>query len=447
VRRRPHANRPVSTFAVERKRIRFWALVLLAIAFSLYTSTNALAAKPLRASVSAPVNTALPQLSGTAQAGLALTTSTGTWSGSPTFSYQWLRCDSTGAACAAISGATAKSYTLTAAEQGKTLRASVTGKNSSGQATATSAASMVVQAASTAPINVLTDYGTSDTAVRAAVGAAQSQGRDLYFPAGTYTHAGTITLTGLKASGDGPSSVLVASNAGQGAIVLRGNGTELRNMTLSSPYASSRLTTGVSAGIFIDGATNFLLDRVVVDKAGSAGILNYGGAYGTISNSTVRNTLADGIHSTHGAHDIDIFGNTVLNSGDDMFAVVSYESDGVRSHDIAIHGNVGNGETWGRGATVVGGYNVQIYSNDISHTYGAGIYIASEPAWSTYGVDNVTVNGNKIRYPDQGNIHNVNILAWAGRTDMPVTNVTGSGNDLDMAKPGVRFDGASGSIS
>jgi hypothetical protein len=54
------------------------------------------------------------------------------------------------------------------------------------------------------------------------------------------------------------------------------------------------------------------------------------------------------------------------------------------------------------------------------------------------------VNGDKIRYLDQGNINRANILVWGGRTDIPVTNVAGSGNDVDAAKPGVRFDGPSG---
>ncbi|HEX6702190.1 MAG TPA: hypothetical protein VF101_15790, partial [Gaiellaceae bacterium] len=64
-----------------------------------------------------PANTALPAISGTATAGNTLSASTGTWSGSPTsYGYSWRRCDSTGANCAAISGATGASYTLTSSD-------------------------------------------------------------------------------------------------------------------------------------------------------------------------------------------------------------------------------------------------------------------------------------------------------------------------------------------
>lgn len=46
-----------------------------------------------------------PKISGPAEVGLTLTATRGTWTGSPTsFHFQWLRCDTTGAACAAIPG-------------------------------------------------------------------------------------------------------------------------------------------------------------------------------------------------------------------------------------------------------------------------------------------------------------------------------------------------------
>ena len=52
-----------------------------------------------------PANTGLPTITGTAQNGLNLYTTTGSWSGSPTsYKYQWLRCDSAGANCVPIWG-------------------------------------------------------------------------------------------------------------------------------------------------------------------------------------------------------------------------------------------------------------------------------------------------------------------------------------------------------
>jgi hypothetical protein len=97
------------------------------------------------AATATPTPNTPPKISGLAEVGLTLTATRGTWKGSPTsFHFQWLRCDTTGAACAAIPGATGKSYTPTTTDIGHTLRVRVTARNSSGSATATSAATGVV---------------------------------------------------------------------------------------------------------------------------------------------------------------------------------------------------------------------------------------------------------------------------------------------------------------
>ena len=97
--------------------------------------------------ITAPVNTALPTISGTPQQAVTLSATTGTWSGSPTaYAYQWQRCDTSGVACTAISGATTDRFALTATDVGKRIRVSVTASNASGNSTATSAATTVVVA-------------------------------------------------------------------------------------------------------------------------------------------------------------------------------------------------------------------------------------------------------------------------------------------------------------
>ncbi len=55
---------------------------------------------------SRPVNTAPPAISGTPQAGQLLNAVPGTWSGTQpiSYSYQWMRCNAGGAACAPIAG-------------------------------------------------------------------------------------------------------------------------------------------------------------------------------------------------------------------------------------------------------------------------------------------------------------------------------------------------------
>lgn len=98
----------------------------------------------------APTLTTAPTITGTAKVGQTLSASTGAWSGSPTsYAYQWKRCDSTGANCLPISGATNSSYLLQSADAGSTLRVTVTAKNLGGSTSATSAQTGIVATTTT----------------------------------------------------------------------------------------------------------------------------------------------------------------------------------------------------------------------------------------------------------------------------------------------------------
>ena len=100
--------------------------------------------------VVAPVNSAPPVISGSTIVGSTLTSSNGTWSGSPTYTYQWTR------AGANISGATGTTYLTVSADIGTMINVVVTATNSGGSASASAAAVGPITAA--APTNVPTYY-------------------------------------------------------------------------------------------------------------------------------------------------------------------------------------------------------------------------------------------------------------------------------------------------
>jgi hypothetical protein len=83
---------------------------------------------------SAPANTVAPAVTGNPQVGQTLSTTDGTWTGSPspTFTYQWK--DGSGN----IGGATSNTYVVGSGEATKSIHCTVTGTNTNGSASADS---------------------------------------------------------------------------------------------------------------------------------------------------------------------------------------------------------------------------------------------------------------------------------------------------------------------
>jgi hypothetical protein len=112
-----------------RRALAAGALVLVAVA-----TTGAAAPA---ATTAAPQPTGEPRISGTTTAGKTIKVTNVSFTGSPTYAYQWYLCDNPGKTnCQPISGATSSSYRLHAAEVGHTIYASVQASNRDGSTTA-----------------------------------------------------------------------------------------------------------------------------------------------------------------------------------------------------------------------------------------------------------------------------------------------------------------------
>ena len=192
--------------------------------------------------------------------------------------------------------------------------------------------------------------------------------------------------------------VLLATSEAQSALRINGdNVTVDGGVILKMSSTTKRWSTPASTKLYLAGCSGARISNVLVDGSGSAGVFIQGASNYVLDTVSVRNTRADGIHNTAGSHDGLIRRCTVANVGDDGFAVVSYLSDGKQCGNISFESPQFFGNTWGRGFSVVGGHDVvfaDIYGQDSD---AAMLYFSAEgDPWYTYPSTNVTVSGGTI---------------------------------------------------
>ena len=184
----------------------------------------------------APSNTGLPSISGQAVQGQALTTSNGSWTGSPTsYAYQWEDCNSSGGSCASIAGATSSNYTLQANDVGSTIRVVVTGTNAGGSTPATSAATSAVTSAASG----LSCSINATTANYASQLASATPGQVVCLASGDYSG-----FTGTSKAAPG-----ITITSAPGATVTFNSGMSLnpsnvQNFTLDGTAGGGTMTVG-----------------------------------------------------------------------------------------------------------------------------------------------------------------------------------------------------------
>jgi hypothetical protein len=143
--------------------------------------------------VDLPTNVAAPVVTGAAGVGRLLSTSNGTWAGTPTsYSYRWQRCTpGESSSCTDIGGATAATYRLGSADAAFVVRSEVTAVNAAGasapEASATSGVVVPIPAATTPPV----------------LSGLAAVGQTLSTSAGAWNTAVSFAYQWLRCAGDG----------------------------------------------------------------------------------------------------------------------------------------------------------------------------------------------------------------------------------------------------
>jgi hypothetical protein len=269
---------------------------------------------------SAPVNTSLPAINGTPQVGQTLTGTSGAWSSSstPSYGYQWLRCNGSGGSCGTISGATSATYGPVSSDVGSTLAVRVTATNSGGSTSATSL-----------PTGLVTDAGsTGGGSGSGTVGGA--------LPALLPASTGTTFYVSTSGSDSNPGTqaqpwrtitkALKTLNPGQRALVRAGtyaekiewsrSGTSSAPITLAAYPGEQPVITGRVkiwafyvrlSGFEIVGQTSLNPSDVVLYISGGRNI--------EISGNEIRNAAKSGVYIDWQSQDLHFIGNWIHDNG------------------------------------------------------------------------------------------------------------------------------------
>jgi hypothetical protein len=252
------------------------------------------------------------------------------------------------------------------------------------------------------------------TALRAAFAALAAT--DTLSLTGSYRHSTPLSVTrsGVRVNGGGR---LIGTNPAACALTIAADQVVVEDVSLEV-VTTVRQSLDQSAALLIGPVgpvRGFQGRRLRLD---GSGVMVRGQSSGfLLEDLLVMNSMGDGIHMTDGVHDGLVSRPTVLHSGDDGVAVVSYLSNPTPCRDIEIRAPRVRDVYHGRGVSVVGGERIRIFDLDVSQTSGAGVYVACEDNvdWRTYPPRGVTVRGGLITaanttwpQPDHGAVLVVN---------------------------------------
>lgn len=245
------------------------------------------------------------------------------------------------------------------------------------------------------------DGATDDSAAINATIALMSPGDRLVpTPGKVFAHSGVIDLDvdGIEIVGGS----FYGLDSAHCAMYLTGDGVRVTNTIKTVPWVA-RTNTQDSHSFVLRGA-NQVLDHCTAEGAGGVGVFVFGATDFLVDSPIVRDVGADGIHTTYGATKGLIRSPRVATTGDDHLAFVSYQGDPapvteVQALDVIVDCT---NQTHGRGIAVVGGEDITVDGYKVIKSWGAGLYINVETAFSVRSIERIRFLHGELVEPNRG---------------------------------------------
>jgi hypothetical protein len=309
------------------------------------------------------------------------------------------------------------------------------------------------------------DGSTDDTtAINNAVTDAKATGKTVLFPAGTYFHAGTLTFNGVKVTGVGYASKLLANTASSAeentAVILTGTSPSLTNIVVSCAGvtdADDSSPENTEGCVVVNAATGFSVSScTLVQGQGMAGVYVNGSSAGNVTGISIDGTgttasggnMGDTGVWVNGSTNVEVYYNLIQNedvgvrvTGTSSGTVVTTNSIGTVAFPTKTAGvELDSGAT----GTIVSVNAIQMISN--GSAFSAGVYVNGASAsvvgknatWD--GLNGVYVNDagtgttsvaqNVIRNTGSAGIH---VTSAAANTVVVTSNLFGECGLLDTS--------------
>jgi polygalacturonase len=269
------------------------------------------------------------------------------------------------------------------------------------------------------------DGVTDDTAALQRAFDAMAPGSTMILPAGkVFAHSDIlrIRVAGAVVTGGG---TLLATNEGRSSVWLEADDVLLQDVVVRNAATTRRWDAYEQMGLRLAARDGIVVRRVGVYGSAAAGIYVGGATNFVLDDIVVQGTRADGIHMTESSSDGTVRNARVTGVGDDGIAVVTYGLTSRPAARISVTDSVVKGNHWGRGFTVVGGEDISFSRITAEASNAAALYFASEghPYYTT-SVRRITVDGARLLASNTSTtVDHGAVLLWNGHTGAEVTDV------------------------